>query len=168
MMRNPLSKSVLAVLVVLGVQACSSDSGTTTDPNPPPVNPPPNVAGIWRYEAPALRGTIAGAPGECRAFDGIVTLVQAPGSYEFSGTYSGLRLNCFAQGSGGTWSFGPFDGDVIRGMVDDDSNLAFAFDVNAWLHFGYMDPARILGTAVVDLTVDNEEVTFAGTFSMMP
>ena len=164
-MMRKFSRSALAVLAVLAVQACS-DSDTTTAP--PTPTPPPSVAGIWLYHAPALRGTIAGSPAECRAFEGTLTLVQAPGSSNFSGTYSGLRLNCFAQGSGGTWTFGPFSGDVVSGVIDEDSNLAFGFDVNDWFHFGYMNPGRILGTAVVDLMIDNAEVTFTGSFSMMP
>ena len=54
----------------------------------------------------------------------------------------------------------------MNGIIDLEGDLAFGFTGNIYLHAGHRNPGRIHGTALVDLQIDNELVTFSGSFAM--
>jgi hypothetical protein len=123
---------ILGVLALLLVAGCgdSTEPVTTAD-----------VAGVWMYHAPDLRG---GSATRCASF-GVLTITQS--GRTFVGSFSNVDVSC-VRSDAPIADWVPAQGSVANGQAT-GRDVAFDFVDARFHHSGTAEVARITGTAAL-------------------
>ena len=162
-----MSRGTLAVMLgcvcALPLLAGCNDDDTVTDPGGPNIPPDLLISGNYMYNVPDLvGGSTAGDEIRCNTSAGTLRISQI--LFNFDGTFEDLRLSCNING-GSLQLFGPFDGLIFDGTIDETANVEFRFDIFNWSHVGTSNPAGMSGTAAVAVQIAGEVVALTGAFS---